>query len=78
MNTFPILDEIAKNLKVNPEEIKFRKDLAGTSTAKVSEISWGKSKTGILKQNTTKKPYFTFMVLDLARNSSKIILRNMD
>ncbi len=60
MNSIPILDEVAKKLKVSADDIKFHKDLAGTSTAKVSEISWGKSKTGILKQNTTKIEWIVY------------------
>ncbi|MHA1200171.1 MAG: phosphotransferase [Candidatus Heimdallarchaeaceae archaeon] len=60
MNSLPILDEVAKKLKVSVDDIKFRKDLVGTSTAKVSEISWGKSKNGILKQNTTKTEWVVY------------------
>jgi hypothetical protein len=55
MNNSPILEEVAKKLKCSPDEIKFKRDLVGTSTAKVSEIIWDKGKkNGILKQNTTK------------------------
>ncbi|MBY9001698.1 MAG: phosphotransferase [Candidatus Heimdallarchaeota archaeon] len=55
MNKSPVIEEIAKELKCTVDEIKFRKNLSGTSTASVSEISWGKEKrVGILKQNTTK------------------------
>lgn len=60
MNSLPILDEVAKKLKISAADIKFRKDLDGTSTAKVSEISWGKSNTGILKQNTTKTEWIVY------------------
>ncbi len=54
MNPSPILEEVAKKLKTPSEEIKIRRYLSGTSTAKVSEIRWEKDKVGILKQNTTK------------------------
>jgi hypothetical protein len=55
LNHTPILDEVAKELKCSSEEIKFKRDLVGTSTAKVTEITWDKGKkNGILKQNTTK------------------------
>ena len=55
MKHSPILEELAKKLKCSPEEVKFKRDLVGTSTAKVSEITWDKGKkNGILKQNTTK------------------------
>jgi hypothetical protein len=55
LNYSPILEEVAKKIKTTPEDIKFKKDLAGTSTAQVSEITWNKGeKFGILKQNTTK------------------------
>ncbi len=60
MNSLPILEEVAKKLKISAEEIKFRKDLAGSSNAKVSEISWGKNKSGILKQNTTKTEWLVY------------------
>ncbi len=60
LNSLSILDEVAKKLKIDSKEIKFRKDLVGTSTAKVSEISWGKSKIGILKQNTTKVEWLVY------------------
>lgn len=54
MSFSPIVDEVAKNLKCKQEDIKFKRDLVGTSTAKVSEITWGKDKVGILKQGVTK------------------------
>ena len=55
MKYSPILEEVAKKLKCTPEDIKFKRNLVGTSTAKVSEITWDKgTKNGILKQNTTK------------------------
>ena len=60
MNSLPILDEVAKKLKISSDKIKFGKDLVGTSTAKVSEISWGKDKSGILKQNTTKTEWLVY------------------
>jgi len=55
LNQSPIIEELAKNLKCSVDDIKFRKNLTGKSTANVSEITWGKKKkVGILKQNTTK------------------------
>jgi len=58
-----ILDEVAQKLKVSSDQIKFKGDLTGTSTAKVSEISWGKDKEGILKQNTTKEEWIIYSTL---------------
>ena len=60
MNSIPILDEVAKKLKISADAIKFHKDLVGSSNAKVSEISWDKDKTGILKQNTTKTEWLVY------------------
>ncbi|MFW9853193.1 MAG: hypothetical protein ACFFDS_09630 [Candidatus Thorarchaeota archaeon] len=54
MSFSPIIEEVAKKLKCKPEDIRFKKDLDGTSTARVSEVTWGKDKIGILKQNTNK------------------------
>ena len=68
MNSLPILDEVAKKLKVSSEDIKFRKDLVGTSTAKVSEITWGKDKIGILKQNTTKTEWWVYSKIATKHN----------
>jgi len=60
LNSLPILDEVAKKLRISSDEIKFGKELVGTSTAKISEIFWGKNKTGILKQNTTKTEWLVY------------------
>ncbi len=63
MSNLSILDEVAQKLKVSSDQIKFKGDLTGTSTAKVSEISWGKDKEGILKQNTTKEEWIIYSTL---------------
>ena len=60
MNSLPILEEVAKKLKISANEIDFKKDLVGSSNAKVSEIAWGKNNSGILKQNTTKTEWLVY------------------
>ena len=60
MSNLSILDEVAQKLKTSSDQIRFRRELAGTSTAKVTEISWGKEKEGILKQNTTKEEWIIY------------------
>jgi len=63
LSNLSILDEVAQKLKTSSDQIKFRRELAGTSTAKVTEISWGKEKEGILKQNTTKEEWIIYSSL---------------
>ncbi|MHA1668441.1 MAG: phosphotransferase [Candidatus Heimdallarchaeaceae archaeon] len=59
-----IHEDIAKKLKVNPETIKVNKVLAGTSSAKVLDIEWGKEKKqGILKENTTKTEWLFYKLI---------------
>jgi len=63
LSNLSILDELAQKLKISSDQIKFKRELTGTSTAKVSEISWGKEKEGILKQNTTKEEWMIYSTL---------------